>query len=135
MFYTAKKKNGPDIQMAPLIDIVFLLLIFFMVSTVFPENVGVDVEKPDAATAVPLPKEHLLFAITRQGNYYYGGKEASLEEIAAVIKAETAQNPGIAVIAEVDRQAVTGDLIRFLDEARKAGGRNISIATSDEESR
>ena len=119
--------------MAPLIDCVFLLLIFFMTTTVFPENAGIDVDKPKAVTGKALPKEHILFAVSKSGEYYHEGRQRTIDEITEIIKAETAARPNSAVIAQPDKRALTDHLIRFLDTARQAGARNISIATEPDE--
>lgn len=129
MFYAAKKNKGPEIMMAPLIDCVFLLLIFFMTTTVFPENAGIEVDKPKAVTGRALPKDHVLFALSREGGYFHEGRQRSLDEVTEIIKAEVAVKPASAVILQPDSRSITDNLVRFLDTARKAGARNISIAT------
>jgi len=129
MFYAGKKKKGPEIMMAPLIDCVFLLLIFFMTTTVFPENAGIEVDKPKAVTGRALPKDHVLFAMSREGGYFHEGRQRSLDEVTEIIKAEVAIKPASAIILQPDKRSLTDNLVRFLDTARKAGARNISIAT------
>lgn len=129
MFYAESKRKPPEIQIAPLIDCVFLLLIFFMSTTVFPETAGIEVEKPKAVTGKALPKEHMLLAVSSAGECFYGGRQRSLDEISEIIKAELAAKPGCAVIVQPDRKSLTDHLVRVLDTARKAGARNISIAT------
>ena len=118
--------------MAPLIDMIFLLLVFFMVATVFPDNVGVDVEKPEADTAKALQKEHLLFAITKQGAIWHSEKEITLDETLTILSAATRIKPDTAVIVQPDKKAETQYLVAFLDMARKAGATNIAIATEEE---
>jgi biopolymer transport protein ExbD len=125
----AKKIRAPEIQMAPLIDMVFLLLIFFMVATVFPENTGVQVEKPRSTTAKPLTKESLLFAITSEGDIFHAGAKITRERVSGIIRSALAAKPSASVVIEVDRKAMTDHLIQFLDTAREAGSRNIAIAT------
>lgn len=129
MFYVETKRKAPQIQIAPLIDCIFLLLIFFMSTTVFPETAGIEVEKPKAVTGKALPKDRMLFAVSKTGDCYYDGRQRSLDEISEIIKAELAAKPACAVIVQPDRNSLTDHLIRILDTARKAGARNISIAT------
>ncbi|MDH5637381.1 MAG: biopolymer transporter ExbD [Nitrospinota bacterium] len=132
MFYKPRPRKKPEIAMAPLIDMVFLLLIFFMVATVFPDNVGVKVEKPDADTAKALPRHHLLFAIDKNGALYHSERELSYEEAESIIAAAVSAKPDIAVIVEPDKTSVSGRLVLFLDKARMAGAKNVSIATRAE---
>lgn len=115
--------------MAPLIDMVFLLLIFFMVATVFPEETGVEVEKPEADTSKPLQKGNLIFAITRDGQHFHAGENISMGRANAIIRGAMAENPQTMIIVEVDKNAITDYLIRFLDTAREAGAKNIAVAT------
>ncbi|MBF0634513.1 MAG: biopolymer transporter ExbD [Nitrospinae bacterium] len=130
MYNVARKKpRPPEIQMAPLIDMVFLLLIFFMVATVFPENTGVEVQKPLSKTANPLIKEGLIFAITTEGDVFHAGGKITHEQASGIIKGAVAAKPGVSVVIEVDKRAVTDHLIRFLDTAREAGASNLAIAT------
>ena len=67
--------SNEEINISPLIDVVFILLIFFIVTTVFVEETGVDVTKPQASSAVDLEKNSILIAITDTGKVIYGGRE------------------------------------------------------------
>lgn len=135
MFYQVKKRDKPIVAMAPLIDMIFLLLIFFMVATVFPDNVGVEVDKPEADTAKALPPEHMLFAITSAGDLWHAEKKITYEEATTLLAAAARVKPDTAVIIQPDRMAATLYLVQFLDTARKAGMVNIAIATEGEPSR
>lgn len=129
MYNVARKKpRPPEIQMAPLIDMVFLLLIFFMVATVFPENTGVEVEKPLSKTAKPLTRENLIFAITSEGDIFHAGAKITREQASGIIQSAVAAKSDASVVIEVDKKAMTDHLIQFLDTAREAGARNLAIA-------
>ena len=133
MFYKGTKRREPRMLIAPLIDCIFLLLIFFMSTTVFPENAGIKVDKPEAKSGKPLSAKHMLFAISKDGTYYYKGSDRSIDEIREIIKAETGIQPDRAIIIQVDRDTITDHLIRILDAARVANAKNISIATKPKE--
>ena len=128
MFYRNERYRPPFLQIIPMIDVILVLLIFFMVATIFPNEAGVEIEKPESQTAAPLPKENLLFAVTQDGRYFYTGREISADEVERVIRAAVAGNPSVPVIVQVDRRALTETLIGFLDLTRRAGARNTSIA-------
>lgn len=132
MYYRAKKRKGPEIMIAPLIDCILFLLFFFIATTVFPENLGIQVEKPKAATGKALPKNSLVFAVSKGGEYYFSGDVRTPEEIGEIIRMHVGGSPDAAVVVQVDRQSVTDSLVRFLDMARKAGAKSISIATKPE---
>ena len=67
-----------EINLSPMIDCIFILLIFFIVTTVFVQEAGIDVDKPEASNSTPLPKNSILIAITETGQIFHGGKEISL---------------------------------------------------------
>ena len=128
MFNRSERYRPPFLQLIPMIDVILVLLIFFMVATIFPNEAGVEIEKPESQTSAPLPKENLLFAVTQDGRYFYTGREINADEVERVIRAAVSGNPSVPVIVQVDRRALTETLIGFLDLTRRAGARNTSVA-------
>ncbi len=116
-----------DINVSPLIDMVFILLIFFIVTTVFVEETGTDVDKPQAASVVQLEKNSILLAVTAKGQVVYGGKEIGLGGVRPLVRRLTQQEP-MPVIIQVDRNASAGLLVRVIDESKLGGAKNVSIA-------
>ncbi|MDH5543096.1 MAG: biopolymer transporter ExbD [Nitrospinota bacterium] len=133
MYYVKKIRPTPEVQLAPLIDMVFLLLIFFMVATIFPDDTGIEVQKPQSATATKLPKENLLFLISQNGDIWFSGKKVELIEISKIVQSELEVQPGVMVLVDVDKKAETDSLIKFLDEARKGGAKNLAIGTKEKQ--
>ena len=74
------------IDMSPLIDCVFILLIFFIVTTVFVEETGVEVDKPQAASAAQLEKTSILIAVTADGDVIYGGRNIGVGGVQQLVK-------------------------------------------------
>lgn len=128
MFNRNERYRPPFLQLIPMIDVILVLLIFFMVATIFPNEAGIEIEKPESQTSAPLPKENLLFAVTQDGRYFYTGREISADEVERIIRAAVSSNPSVPVIVQVDRRALTETLIGFLDLTRRAGARNTSVA-------
>ena len=120
-------EENSDINMSPLIDMVFILLIFFIVTTTFVENTGVEVDKPEAASAVSMDKNSILLAITQKGEVVYGGKEIGLGGVRPLVKRLIEKDP-VPVIIQADEQVSAGLLVRVIDEA-KLGGAKVSLAT------
>lgn len=116
-----------EINISPLIDMIFILLIFFIVTTVFVEETGVDVRKPDAVSAVSLDQESIQIAVTAQGNVIYGGREIGAAGVRATVRRLTRDEP-LPVILLVDEAAAGGIIVRVIDEARLGGASTISIA-------
>lgn len=124
--------EAAEINIAPLMDMVFILLIFFIVTTVFVEETGVDVQKPSAASAKDLEKNSLLIAVTREGKVVYGGREYSLNGIRALVARELAERE-MPVIILVDKSARSGMLVDVIDECKLGGAKTVSIAAGREE--
>lgn len=127
MFYQGSRKRRPVLQLAPMIDVVFLLLIFFMVATTFRDDLGIELDKPEAETAQPMQLEPLVFAISAKHELYYKGKPVTLEEAEGLLKSVINNQGKVPVIVQTDRNARTGVLIRFLDMARKAGVEDLAV--------
>jgi biopolymer transport protein ExbD len=123
---------APEINIAPLMDMVFILLIFFVVTTVFVEETGVEVQRPTAASAQMLEKNSILLAVTRDGRIVYGGQELRLNGVRALVAREQAERP-MPVIILVDESATSGLLVDVIDECKLAGAKQVSIAARAEE--
>jgi biopolymer transport protein ExbD len=114
--------------MSPLIDCVFILLIFFIVTTTFVEETGVEVDKPQAASAVRLEKTSILIAITADGNVVYGGRDIGISGVRPLVK-RMLQKEDVPVIVQADAQVPTGLFVRVIDEAKLAGATKVSVAS------
>lgn len=122
-------ENEAGIDMSPLIDCVFILLIFFIVTTVFVEETGVEVDKPQAASSVQLEKTSILIALTEKGEVVYGGREIGISGVQPLVK-RMLQKENIPVIIQADAVSMSGLLVRVIDEAKLAGATKVSLATS-----
>ena len=119
-----------EINISPLIDMVFILLIFFIVTTVFVEETGVEVDKPQAASAIDLEKNSILLAITGEGNVVYGGRDIGISGVRAVVRRQL-QDDNMPVIVQADKVVPTDLTVRVIDEAKLAGASKVSLATGD----
>ncbi len=117
------------IDISPLIDCVFILLIFFIVTTVFVEETGVEVDKPQAASASQLEKTSILIALTEKGEIVYGGREIGVSGVQPLVK-RMLQKEDVPVIVQADRSSQSGLLVRIIDECKLAGATKVSVATS-----
>ena len=127
-----RTEGAVEINVAPLLDMVFILLIFFIVTTVFVEETGVEVQKPTAASAENLEKHSLLIAITHDGRIVYGGQEYPLNGVRALVSREIREQ-SLPVILLVDRGADSGALVDVIDECKLAGAKTVSVAAKREE--
>ncbi len=125
--------DSAGIDMSPLIDCVFILLIFFIVTTTFVDETGVEVDKPQAASSVSLEKSSVLLAITAKGAVVYGGQEVGVGGVQAVVK-RMLEKEQIPVIIQADQTVPSGLLVRVIDEAKLGGAQKVSLATRKEAS-
>ena len=116
------------VDISPLIDCVFILLIFFIVTTTFVEETGVEVDKPQAASSVQLEKTSIMIAITQNGEIVYGGNEIGIAGIRPLVK-RMMQKEEVPVIIQADQNVMSGLLVRVIDEAKLAGAMKVSIST------
>lgn len=117
------------IDMSPLIDCVFILLIFFIVTTVFVEETGVEVDKPQAASASQLERNSVLIALTDKDEVIYGKRNIGLEGVRLVVQRGLREDQSVPVIIQADSASKSGMLIRIIDEAKLAGATNIFSST------
>ena len=117
-----------DVNISPLIDMVFILLIFFIVTTVFVEETGVEVDKPQAASQSQLEKNSILLAVTKDGGVIYGGRDIGLAGVRPLVKRMT-QKEEIPVIIQGDKGAFLGLAMQVYDECKLADADNVSFAT------
>ena len=118
-----------DINLSPLIDCVFLLLIFFVVTTVFVEEAGMDVRKPSALSSRELERTSIQLAIDSEGRIGYAGRIVDINAVRGVVARQLGD--GLRpVILLADRDSRTGDLIAVMDECKLAGAEDVSVATT-----
>lgn len=123
--------NSEEINISPLIDMVFILLIFFIVTTVFVEETGVEVTKPQAASQIQLEKNSILIAITANNNVVYGGRDIGVNGVRSVVKRLIQDDPRMPVIIQADENVPTRILVRVIDEAKLAGANSVNISTEE----
>jgi biopolymer transport protein ExbD len=127
--------SGPqaneEINISPLIDMVFILLIFFIVTTVFVEETGVEVTKPQAASQIQLEKNSILIAITANNNVVYGGRDIGVNGVRAVVKRLLQDDANMPVIIQADENVPTRLLVRVIDESKLAGALSVNISTEN----
>ena len=123
-----RRSKPAEINMAPLIDMVFILLIFFLVTTSFVKESGVEIQRPTAQSATPKEKVHLMVEITRDGMILIEGKAVDIRSVRLRMKRFIVETPGGSVLIVADKQSHTGIVIKALDECRLAGVQNISVS-------
>jgi biopolymer transport protein ExbD len=130
-FRYLKNSEETGINISPLIDMMFLLLIFFIVTTAFVEEVGMDVQKPKAASAAMLEKKSIMIGVSEDGRVVYGGKEIGLNGVRGLVaRLLTGDDRPVIIIA--DESSRSGVLVDVIDECKLAGAKKVSLATEKE---
>lgn len=117
-----------EINLSPMIDMVFILLIFFIVTTVFVEETGVEVNKPDPGVTQNLDKNSILIAITADNKVIYGGRDIGVGGVNPIVRRLTLQDD-LPVIIQADRDANHGIFSRVYTEAKLGGAKTINFST------
>jgi biopolymer transport protein ExbD len=116
------------IDLSPLLDVVFILLIFFIVTTVFVKETGVEVKKPQAMSATDLERKSILIAITKDERVMYAGQDIGIAGVKPTVSQLLAQQ-AMPVILQVDENAKTKILVAVMDQAKLAGATSVNLAT------
>ena len=120
-----------EIDMTPMLDVVFILLIFFIVTASFVKEAGIDVNRPEAATAVKKERANILVAISDEGDIWINKRKVDIRTVQANIERLKAENPQGTVVIQADKKATTDILIKVMDSARAAGVFDVSIAAQE----
>ena len=124
------RRQPLDINMAPLIDMVFILLIFFLVTTSFVKESGIEVHRPTAATTESMPNAGIMIGVDKDDRIFMEKREINLQAVRANVERALAENPKSTVVIVADRQSRTGVAIEIMDACRLAGAPSVSIAAS-----
>jgi biopolymer transport protein ExbD len=126
-----EQEEKEDIDMTPMLDVVFILLIFFIVTASFVKEAGIDVNRPEAATAVKKERANILVAISDKGDVWINKRKVDIRSVQANIERLKAENPQGTVVIQADKKATTDTLIKVMDSARAAGVFDVSIAAQE----
>lgn len=118
------------INITPMLDIVFIMLIFFIVTTSFVKETGIEVNRPNAQTAVRNERGNILIAITESGDIWMDKRKIDVRAVRANVERMLAERPEGAVIVQADKFSKAGVMVTVMDQVRLAGVENVSIAAS-----
>jgi biopolymer transport protein ExbD len=122
--------EGPgEIDLTPMLDVVFILLIFFIVTSVFVTEAGIEISKPQASTADPKSKDLILIAVSPDGDVWMDGEQVDQRFLRSRIELRLAEAPNSSVIIQGDRAATNEHVMAIMRAAREAQVTSISIST------
>jgi biopolymer transport protein ExbD len=121
-----------DVNITPMLDVVFIILIFFVVSASFVKESGVEVSRPSAATAQRQELGNILIGLTSENEIWIDRRRVGIRAVRAHIERLHAENPEGAVVIQADKASNAGLLVQIIDQSRLAGVEDISIAAAME---
>ena len=124
------KRSTVELNIAPLIDMVFILLIFFLVNTSFVKESGIEVNRPSASTATIQEKAAIMISVDKENRVYMENREIDVRAVRANVERALAENPEGGVVVVSDKASNAGIVISVMDGCRMAGADNISLAAT-----
>jgi len=118
-----------EIDITPMLDVVFIMLIFFIVTASFVKESGIEVNRPDASTAQAKPRANILIAINENDEIWINKRRVDESQVRANIERLHAENPQGTVVIQADEEAKTRKLVAVMDAARQAGVYDVLLAT------
>ena len=123
-----REEEDASIDMTPMLDIVFIMLIFFIVTTSFVKEAGIQVNKPEANQANKEPSANIFIAIRDTGEIWMDKRQVDVERVAANLERMLAEQPTDLVVIQADKEAEHGRVVEVMDQIKEAGIDKISIA-------
>jgi len=130
MEFEGRARVHSHLDIAPLIDIVFLLLVFFMLTSTFMVPEAIELELPESKSAQASDIKPIIVALNEAGELSLNGEIIELEQLQAAIKPLIAESTDAAITLKSDASTQVQQLLQVMDEIRTAGGFNISLATT-----
>ena len=125
-----REEEEATIDMTPMLDIVFIMLIFFIVTTSFVKEAGIQVNKPKASNTKSEASANIFIAIKENGEVHMDRRMVDIERVTANIERLLAEQPTDTVVVQADKEAKHGVVVKVMDQIKEAGIEKISIAAA-----
>jgi biopolymer transport protein ExbD len=122
------KPDDPEINITPMLDVVFIMLIFFVVTTSFTRDTGATIERPEAEQATPLVGGTILIGVRPNDEIWMANRQVELHEVQPLVERAAAENPEGGVVILADKGARIGRVTQVMDQVRQAGVDGVAIA-------
>ncbi len=134
MIPAIRKRGRKDVEIAivNLVDVIFVLLIFFIMTTTFSKETGLDITKPAASSATQLEKQNILIGIGKEGTIHLDERQVDLTLLQNILRREVAEDAERTVVIVADRNADLGAVVDVMDECNLAGVKKVSVASNQD---
>lgn len=120
--------DDTGIDLTPMLDVIFIMLIFFIVTTSFVREAGIEINRPAAETASKQEQNSILIAVSTSGEVWMDGQKVDARALRGLIRKRRSEHPQAAVVVQADRDAKAGLMVQVMDQARLAGVRDVAVA-------
>lgn len=131
--YSSDSSDETAIDMTPMLDIVFIMLIFFIVTTSFVKEAGLEVNRPTASSAQTVKKGNIMVAVGAAGDVWVDKRRIEVDAVRANIERLRAESPDGTVVIQADTEANAGVVVKVMDQIKMAGVESISIAATNKD--
>ena len=125
-----QEQDDTNVDITPMLDVVFIMLIFFIVTATFVKESGIEVNKPEAATAVVEEKANILIAIDAKDKIWIDRRQVDIRSVRSIIERLHAENPKGSVVIQADKDSRNETLVLVMDASRRAGVYDIALGAS-----
>ncbi len=132
MRYREKQDDSQEVDISPLIDMVFILLIFFMVTTTFVKDMNLDINRPSASSASPASSKALRVYVDKAGDVYIDEQPVKMWVVQSVMRDALKYNTEKSVLVVIDEGVEAGKLVNVVDQIKLAGAKDVGVATLSE---
>ena len=129
----SETEEETQVNITPMLDIVFILLIFFIVTTSFVKETGIDPARPIAQTAVKAERGNILVAVSANDRVWMNRRRIEMTDVRQHLEAALAESPDSSVVIVADEHASTGALIDLMDRVGLAGVERVALAAEPED--
>lgn len=126
------QQDEAELDLTPMLDVVFIMLIFFIVTTSFVKESGVSVNPPAASTAEKIDNANIFIAITDNGEVWLDRRQVDIRAVRSIVARLHANNPEGSVVIQADKNARTAELMQVMDQVRLAGIENVALASQQD---
>lgn len=122
-----------EIDMTPMLDVVFIMLIFFVVTASFVKESGIDIQRPTASSAVAQQQANIFVAISSEGEVWIDNRNVDIRSLRAIVERLHSESPEGSVVIQSDAATRTDLLVKVMDQVRLAGVDRIALAATEDE--
>ncbi len=131
MIPRVSKKERKDVEIAivNMVDVVFVLVIFFVLTTTFTKETGIDINKPKASSSKQLAKRPIIIGVSRTGEIHVNDRQVDFSILRSLLKRSALEDSNPTVVIQSDKQAEMGVVVKILDVCNELGIKNSSVST------